>query len=193
MNTVVDDSTLAFFQQDESLVWSLEAFRRYERAVAFATHLSRRLCVYSGKVHQLYASYDILVPPDNTAELVIAPHLDNFLDMWFNIPEKAVQPTGQTIVPGRIVQKEGLALHTSDSHSGKGRVMPLEAGLRELRQQYDSAGDVFLPVITKGDLRAFRKEEPVMHLHRLDMNALGDKSAFERRDIRQGILKLLRG
>ncbi len=193
MTSVMADKALPGSLVDESLIWSLMAFRRHERAVSFATQLSRRLCVYSSKVHQLYASYDILVPEDGGgAELVISPHLENFLDMWFSIPEAAIRSTEFTIVPGHIVQREGLALHQTGGGAGQGRVVGLEPGLRLLREQYELRNDVFLPVITKGDLRAFRKEEPVMHLHRLDFNAMGDKSAFELRDIREGILKRLR-
>lgn len=178
---------------DESLIWSLMAFRSQERAVSFTEQLSKRLCVYSSKVHQLYASYEILVPEDGGGtELIVSPHLDNFLDMWFSIPEAAVRSTEFTIVPGHIVQREGLALHQTGKGAGQGRVVALEPGLRLLREQYELRNDVFLPVITKGDLRAFRREEPVMHLHRLDLNAMGDKSAFELRDIREGILKRLR-
>ena len=42
-------------------------------------------------------------------------------------------------------------------------------------------------MLTKGDLRAFRKQAPMLKLHRLDLREMRDKSRFELNDIRNGV------
>lgn len=188
------EGSAADLQSDESLVWSLEAFQNHQRAVAFVNHFSQYLCVYSSKVHQLYASYDIIVPMSGELELVVSPHLEEFLDTWYEIPEAAVVPTGYTILPGSVVQRQGAFLHMAASGAaGKGRAVPLTAGLKEVSEALDAQGDVFLPVITKGDLREVKKQDPTLHLHRLDLSAMKNKSRFELTDMRNAIRKKLFG
>ena len=188
------EGSAADIQSDESLVWSLRAFQDHQRAVAFVNHFSQYLCVYSSKVHQLYAAYDIIVPMEGDLELVVSPHLEEFLDTWYDIPEEAIKPAGFTILPGSVVQRQGAFLHLPDEKGGgKGRAVPLTAGLKEVSDAFDARDDVFLPVITKGDLRALRKQDPTLHLHRLDLTVMGNKSRFELSDMRNAIRKKLFG
>lgn len=188
------EGSAADIQPDESLVWSLDAFQNHQRAVAFVNHFSQYLCVYSSKVHQLYASYDIVVPIKGELELVVSPHLEEFLDTWYDIPEAAVVPTGYTILPGSVVQRQGAFLHMpASAGGGKGRAVPLTAGLKEVSEAFDTDGDVFLPIITKGDLRAVKKQDPTLHLHRIDLSVMKSKSRFELTDMRNAIRKKLFG
>lgn len=179
------------WQSDESLIWSLRAFDDHQRAVAFVEQFRASLCVYSSKVNQLYAKYDIVVPPEAHADLVVSPDLEAFTETWYSIPVKAVLPTGYTIMPGSMVGKPGLFLHMP-FEGNRGRVVPLEAGLRVLEEEYGARGEHFLPILTKGDLRAFRQQSPMLHLHHLSCKHMPEKSQFELRDISSTIRKKLR-
>ncbi len=66
------------------------------------------------------------------------------------------------------------------------RRVPLATGLRALIRQENTARP-FLPVITKGDLRAFDKDNPSLHLHRLVPDRLSNSSAMEINGIRRAI------
>lgn len=178
-------------QSDESLIWSLREFDDHRRAVEFVRHFRDSLCIYSNKVGQIYAAYDVIVPPGESPDLVVVPDLEAFTETWYDIPERAVRSTDYTIVPGGVVGRAGLFLHTRDK-DGKGKAVPLAAGLEAVSEEFRQRDDEFLPILTKGDLRAFKKQAPMLHLHRLDPKALGDKSRFELNDIRNSMRKKLR-
>lgn len=179
-------------QSDESLVWCLREFEDRRRALEFVRHFASTLAVFSNKVGQLYARYDVALPDSGEQELVVIPDLEAFTDTWFGIPDRAVKPTDYTIMPGGVVGKTGLFLHIPLGDSGKGRAVPLNAGLRAVSDEFTSRDEEFLPVLTKGDLRAFRKQAPMLKLHRLDLGEMRDKSRFELNDIRNGIRQKLR-
>jgi hypothetical protein len=178
-------------QSDESLIWSLSEFDDHRRAVEFVRHFRDSLCIYSHKVEQIYACYDVIVPPGDTPDLVVVPDLEAFTETWYSIPEKAILSTDYTIVPGGVVGRSGLYLHIKGAN-GKGRAMPLVAGLEQVSAELEQRGEEFLPMITKGDLRAFQKQAPMLHLHRLDAQVMQDKSRFELNDIRNSMRKKLR-
>jgi hypothetical protein len=178
-------------QTDESLIWSLEEFDDHRRAVEFVRHFRDSLCIYSHKVEQIYACYDVIVPAGASPDLVVVPDLEAFTDTWYSIPEQAILNTGYTIVPGGVVGRSGLYLHMKEA-DGKGKALPLATGLQRVSQQFDESGDEFLPILTKGDLRAFKKQAPMLHLHRLDAKKLSEKSRFELNDIRTSMRRKLR-
>lgn len=177
---------------DESLVWSLEAFQNHLRAVRFVRQFQSLLCVYSPRVQQLYGSYEVVAPRDHKQELVVFPDLFAFQDTWYRIPEGALQRTGALVVPGELVQAGGPHLRIPSSDGPRGRVVPLATGLRAMDRDYQQRGQPFLPVITKGDLRALRRKTPLLHLHRLELRSMGDKSRFELTDIAGTIRSRLR-
>ena len=177
---------------DESLVWSLRAFQDRARALDFVRHFSRSLSVYSRKVGQLYATYQVALTDAVAEEMVVMPNLEAFTETWYAIPERAILQTGYTIIPGALVGERGPCLYMPVAYSDRGRAMPLAQGLRRVAQEFAQRGEDFLPVLTKGDLKAFRKRAPVLHLHRIDLAAMYEKSRFERNDLSRGIKEKLR-
>ena len=64
--------------------------------------------------------------------------------------------------------------------------VPLKVGLWALMKK-ETKEVPFLPVITKGDLRAFRKDFPCLHLHRIQPSKLVDRSPMEIKAIQKVI------
>lgn len=178
-------------QSDESLIWSLSEFDDHRRAVEFVRHFRDSLCIYSNKVGQIYACYDVIVPSGDNPDLVVVPDLEAFTETWYDVQEKAIKSTDYTIVPGGVVGRSGLYLHMKDS-DGKGKAVPLAAGLQAVAEEFEARGEEFLPILTKGDLRAFKKQAPMLHLHRLDAKVMSEKSRFDLNDIRSSMKKKLR-
>jgi hypothetical protein len=192
MSSFTDDQTAGEMQSDESLIWSLRDFEDHRRAVEFARHFRSALCVYSSKVEQVYARYDIMVPRESVEELVVVPDLEAFTETFYGIPEAAIVDTGYTILPGGAVGRTGLFLHIPMGEGGKGRAVPLAAGLRAVSDEFQKEGREFMPILTKGDLRSFRKQAPMLHLHRVDLDAMRDKSRFELNDLKSTVRQKLR-
>jgi hypothetical protein len=69
--------------------------------------------------------------------------------------------------------------------------MPFKRALAQIISNQKKAGDVFLPVMMKGDLREFDQQMPYIHLHRLQVTRLSRLSSFERDDIQQTITRKL--
>src|SRR5690606_35160110 len=184
-------STAAAIQPDESLVWSLREFEDQRRALEFVRHFASTLAVFSNKVGHLYARYEVMLSSHGDEQLVVIPDMEAFTETWYGIPDRAIKPTHYTIVPGGVVGKSGLFLHIPVGDTGKGRAVPLAAGLRAVSDEFRARDEEFLPVLTKGDLRAFRKQAPMLKLHRLDLREMRDKSRFELNDIRNGIRQKL--
>lgn len=191
MSNPVISAAAAALQSDESLVWSLREFEDQRRALEFVRHFASTLSVFSNKVGHLYARYDVMLPQGGQEELIVVPDLEAFTDTWYGIPDRAVKPTDYTILPGGVVGKSGLFLHIPMGDGGKGRAVPLSAGLRAVTDEFLGRQEEFLPVLTKGDLRAFRKQAPMLKLHRLELREMRDKSRFELNDIRNGIRQKL--
>lgn len=191
MSNPVISAAAAALQSDESLVWSLREFEDQRRALEFVRHFASTLAVFSNKVGHLYARYDVMLPQGGQEELIVVPDLEAFTDTWYGIPDRAVKSTDYTILPGGVVGKSGLFLHIPMGDGGKGRAVPLSAGLRAVTDEFLGRQEEFLPVLTKGDLRAFRKQAPMLKLHRLDLREMRDKSRFELNDIRNGIRQKL--
>lgn len=192
MSSYTDNQSAGEMTSDESLIWNLSEFEDHRRAVEFARHFRSALCVYSSKVEQVYARYDIMVPRGTVEELVVVPDLEAFTETFYGIPESAIVDTGYTILPGGAVGRTGLYLHIPMGEGGKGRAVPLGAGLRAVADEFNAKGDDFLPILTKGDLRSFRKQSPMLHLHRVKLDAMKDKSRFELNDVKTTIRQKLR-
>lgn len=175
-----------------ALTRALSGVWRPSRAVRFVRRFQNVLCVYSPRVHQLYGSYEVVVPRDQTRDLVVFPDLFAFHDTWYHIPGRALQRTGLLVLPGEMVNAEGLHIRIPFGDGRRGRVVPLSRGLRAVRREWHERGRPFLPVITRGDLRALRRRTPLLHLHRLEPRAMHDKSRFELSDISGAIQERLR-
>jgi hypothetical protein len=63
--------------------------------------------------------------------------------------------------------------------------------LAQIISNQKKAGDLFLPILIKGDLREFDQQMPYLHLHRLQIGRLDRLSAFERDDIQSTITRKL--
>lgn len=169
------------------LIWDLDEFENHERAAAFVRQFQDTLCVYSGTVEQLYTNYDVSVPRDLEKSLIILPNPYAFHDTYNRVNEEAVRPTRFVIMPGELAGGKGLHIRIPFTNR-KSRTVPLATGLRALMRAYEDEGDYFLPVITKGDLRAFRADLPVLHLHRFLPSELTNVSPFDASTMRKSIL-----
>lgn len=176
----------------DHLIWHLNHFRNHDRAIRFAQQFQETLCVYSGPVQQLYTNYEISVPEQDDRSLIILPNPYAYHDTFNSIAEEAVQPTGMSILPGDLYGKEGLFLTLPLIQDGKRsfRPVPLKVGLLALFR-HEKPERPFLPVITKGDLRTFRKDSPSLHLHRILPGELIDRSEMEVRGIQKVIREKL--
>lgn len=176
----------------DHLIWQLNHFDNHQRAIRFVRQFQETLCVYSGPVSQLYTNYEINVPEADDRSLIILPNPYAYHDTFNGIPEESVRPTGISIVPGELVGRDGLYLMLPMHKDGRrvARPVPLRAGLWALMKR-DRPDDPFLPVITKGDLRAFRKDDPCLHLHRIIPARITERSPMEVNGIRRVIREKL--
>lgn len=180
-------------QAPDHLIWQLNHFDNHQRAIRFVKQFQETLCVFSGPVSQLYTNYEISVPEADDRSLIILPNPYAYHDTFNGIPENSVKPTGINIIPGDLVGKEGLHITLPMLRNGERvvRPVPLKAGLWALmkREKEDAP---FLPVITKGDLRAFRKDDPCLHLHRIIPARLTERSRMEVSSIQRVIREKLK-
>ena len=176
----------------DHLIWQLNHFNNHQRAINFVKQFQDTLCVFSGPVSQLYTNYEISVPEADDRSLIILPNPYAYHDTFNSIPEDSVKATGITIVPGDLVDKEGLHMMLPMMRDGQRVVRPvaLKAGLWALMKR-EKAHDPFLPVITKGDLRSFRKDDPCLHLHRIIPARLTERSRMEVSSIQRVIREKL--
>ena len=104
----------------------------------------------------------------------------------------AVRKTGLCVLPGAVLGKPGLLLTTQLRDDGPApRTMPFKPALAQIISNQKKIGDVFLPILMKGDLREFDQKMPYIHLHRLQVQRLTRLSSFERDDIQQTITRKL--
>ncbi|MCC2636394.1 MAG: hypothetical protein K0Q68_113 [Moraxellaceae bacterium] len=168
--------------QSEHLVWDLGKLNDHDRATRFIMRFQQSLCVYSPPVEQLYTNYEIIVPDEDGRKLIILPNPHAFHDTFSHINEDAIAQTSLFIAP----DAEGkLQLQVPLSNGGR-RSMPLGVGLNFIQTKLGP--DVpFLPVLTKGDLREFKQEMPILHLHRIVLSKVTRHSELEIRTIRKSI------
>lgn len=176
----------------EHLVWHLNHFQNFKRARNFVQQFQETLCVYSGPVQQLYTNYDINVPEDEARSLIILPNPYADHDTFNGIPEHSVTPTGMMILPGETQNKKGLylSLRMLRDNETVTRYVPLKIGLYALMRK-ETPENPFLPVITKGDLRAFRRDAPCLHLHRIAPRQLTERSQMEIKSLQKVIREKL--
>jgi hypothetical protein len=174
-------------QMSQHLIWDLDDFENHQRAASFVKQFQDTLCVYSGFVEQLYTNYDVSLPRDMEKSLIILPNPYAFHDTYSRINEEAVRSTNFVIMPGELAGGKGLHIRIPFNNR-KARTVPLANGLRAIMRAYEDQEDYFLPVITKGDLRAFRRDLPVLHLHRFLPSRLKNSSRLDANTMRKAIL-----
>ena len=166
--------------QNPDLAWDLDQFAQRSRATEFVTQFQATMCVYSPTVELLYATYEILFPEEPDAKLVILPDKNAYYDTFTRIVSDWVKPTGLYIVPGELINRSGL--HLANVTAGRtlgSRQIPFVSGIRAIMAARSSK-DPFLPVLTKGDLREFEQNWPVLHLHRICLPGLTHLSNLDR-------------
>lgn len=178
--------------QNQDLIWDLDSIARRELAERFIRLFENRLCVYSESVRQLYTNYNLHFPADYGRKMVILPNPYAFHDTLHGIEAVAVRKTGLCVLPGLVQGKPGLLLSTQMGNGSLApRSMPFKPALAQIISNQKKIGDVFLPVLMKGDLREFDQQTPYLHLHRLQLDRLVRLSSFERDDIQQTITRKL--
>lgn len=174
---------------NKDLVWDLDRFKQQQQAAEFIQLFENKLCVFSQSVQQLYSNYSVFFPEDHNRKMVVLPDPHAYHDTYFNIAAAAVSPTGLNIIPGAMVGREGLHITVpvrAPDGSKKTKAVPLQKGLGLINQRFPQ-GRRFLPVLMKGDLREFEARMPLLHLHRIQVHLLTDRSELERGSIERTI------
>jgi hypothetical protein len=176
--------------ENPDLAWDIEGIDR-DRAVDFIMQFETTLCVYSASVEQLYSTYNIYFPREHHRRMVILPDPGAFHDTFHGIIPEAVVMTGLYIIPGELIGEPGLYLANVKKDRTLGdRRIPFEAGMRTIiRNRPDD--DPFLPVLAKGDLRGFEESWPVLHMHRVKLSKLAERSELDRTNIRNVVTEKL--
>ncbi len=178
---------------NSDLVWDLEHITQQQRATDFVKRFENKLCVFSPSVKQLYSNYSIFFPEDQQHNMVVLPDPYAFHDTFNHIPADAVQATGLHIVPGDVINREGLYIViTQKDKNVRSIPIPFKEGLRQILKRFQGS-DPFLPVLQKGDLREFDTEMPCLHLHRLRLNSLSGLSPLERQGVKNVISEKIMG
>ena len=181
----------AALPENQDLAWDLEDFNNSQRAMDFVMQFESTLCVYSPSVEQVYTTYNMFFPKEWEGKLVILPDPAAYHDTFFNIEAKAIAATGLYIVPGQLLNRQGLFLANIDENRNLGkRQIPFEAGMRAIMKKRPK-GDPFLPMLAKGDLREFEQSWPVMHLHRVKPKVLNQLSDLDRNSLANVITEKL--
>lgn len=186
------DAMQSSIDAPEHLRWSLSDFDNHRRAIDFVQRFSENLCVFSTAVEQVFTNYTIIVPENLDRTLVILPNPYAFHDTFHGVEPNAVTATGLRIVPCDDKGHDGLFLQIPlKGQGGNSRTVPLSVGLKMLEQRLSHTPDGFLPVITKGDLRAFRQDLPSLHLHRISPSKLEKRSRLEQDGIKHAVQEKL--
>lgn len=168
---------------NSDLAWDMDQFSQAERAMDFVRQFETTLCVYSPSVEQIYSTYNMFFPDDWDRKLVILPDAGAYHDTFYHVDRRAITATGINIIPGELIDQEGLYLANVDENRSLGpRQVPFEAGLRAIIGKRPT-NDPFLPVLAKGDLRELHQSWPVLHLHRVNPRAIPNMSELDRTNL----------
>ena len=182
---------MAALPENPDLAWDISAGIDRDVARDFIMQFETTLCVYSPSVEQLYSTYNIYFPEEYDRKMVILPDPAAFHDTFNGVVPEAVSVTGLYIIPGELIDKPGLYLANVNKDRTLGnRRIPFETGLRTIMKNR-SQNDPFLPVLAKGDLRSFEQSWPVLHLHRIKLESLSERSALDRTNIQNVVLEKL--
>jgi len=179
--------------KNQDLVWEMDSMARRGLAERFMKLFENRLCVYSESVSQIYTNYNLHFPIEMGRKMIVLPNPYAFHDTLHRIDPSAVIKTGLCVLPGVALGKPGLLLTNRIGADGPPpKTMPFKRALAQIISQQMKIGDVFLPILMKGDLREFDQQMPYIHLHRLQVSRLTRLSGYERESIQKTItLKLM--
>ncbi|GAA3924758.1 hypothetical protein [Litoribacillus peritrichatus] len=171
-------------KENEDLIWDLDDFGKQQLAKQFAMLFENRLCVYSESVEQLYTNYSMNFPSNQNSKMVVLPNPYAYHDTISHINFDAIKPTGIVVLPGELVGRSGLhvTILVKNKHVAN-KPIPFKKAIAHVVGTHKKAGDTFLPVLVKGDLREFNQTLPYMHLHRIKPEFLAMLSEFDRSDI----------
>jgi hypothetical protein len=179
----------------KDLIWDLEHLRKRQHAKDLILGIENKLCVFSGSVEQIYTSYDIFFPKEESRKVVILPNPYAHHDTFFGISDDAVQATGLFIVgsseTSSTQERKGLGLVLPINRKEKKfRRVPIDIGLKLINDKR-SPDRPFLPILMKGDLREFNANTPCLHLHSLDLRKVRMLSNLEIKSLEEVILERL--
>jgi len=171
-------------QINNDLVWDLGGFSYPEAAVSFLKRFEQSFCVFSKSVQQIYSNYELMRTGPQSKTVVALPNPYAHHDIFFNILEEAVLPTGMVIMPGEVSgASEWVLCYRGALKSNKWRGMPLVDGLEKFKYKYGE-DDPLLPILINTDLRrSGQAQKPLMHLHRVSLKKLKNLSDLELGDI----------
>lgn len=174
---------------NNDLVWDLDQFTQRKLAQEFVLHFENRICVYSGSVEQIYTSYNVFFPKEENRKLVILPNPFVHHDIFHNVPEVAVRPTGLMIVPDYYSAERQKMMLRIPLRKGADpyRLVPLNAGLRLINSRRPP-DQPLLPMLVKGDLRELDESTPSLHLHSINLKKVDSLSPMEIAGIKAVIL-----
>jgi hypothetical protein len=178
-------------QRELSRQFAARAVEKRYVAERFIRLFENRLCVYSESVSQLYTNYGLHFPTEIGRKMVVLPNPYAFHDTLHHISPLSVRKTGLCVLPGQFQDHKGLLLARLGSNGEMLQARPFKSALAQIISKLKQSGDVFLPVLVKGDLREFDQRMPYLHLHRLQLVNLPHLSAFERNDLQQTVTRKL--
>jgi hypothetical protein len=173
-------------KDNEDLIWDFNEFAKQQLAKQFAMLFENRLCVYSESVEQLYTNYSMNFPSTLNSKMVVLPNPYAYHDTISRINFDAIKPTGIVVLPGELVGRNGLQVTILVKNKQvSNKPIPFKKAIAHVVGTHRKAGDTFLPVLVKGDLREFNQTLPYLHLHRIRPEYLAMLSEFDRSDIRR--------
>lgn len=178
-------------KSNPDLIWDLDRVEKRDLAERFIRLFENRLCVYSESVSQLYTNYGLHFPSEIGRKMVVLPNPYAFHDTLHHISPLSVRKTGLCVLPGEFHDHKGLLLARLGSNGEMLQARPFKSALAQIISKLKESGDMFLPVLVKGDLREFDQRMPYLHLHRLQLSNLPHLSAFERNDLQQTVTRKL--
>ena len=126
------------------LAWDLDDFAHRQRAMDFVMQFEHTLCVYSPTVAQIYSTYNMYFPKDMERRLVILPDPTAFHDTFNRIAHEAVTATGLHIVPGELIETEGLFIaNVNEGRELSKRKVPFETALRTIMANRSGRRSIF--------------------------------------------------
>lgn len=177
--------------ENNDLQWELDEFLDHEVAKNFVMRFENLLCVFSPSVKQIYTNYSMFFPREDNHKMVVLPNDEAYHDTFQHIDPDSVVKTGIYIMPGEVIGKTDLLLAIPDkNYENNLKFLPLKQGLLGIFNTMKGDKPV-LPLLTKGDLRGFETKHPSLHLHRIVLDKLEERSSLERNGIKSVIKEKL--
>jgi hypothetical protein len=170
-------------QAPDDLGVSLDSFAQPELAADFFMQLDNLFAVFSPSVKKLYSSYNAtLLNTAGKGKIVVVPDFSNFSTIYSHISLDAVSSSSVMVFPGAAHGRDGIYMAGKDKN-GKMVASPIHMGIQKVLAG-DYQDGAFIPVILMKELQQLpNRPHPCIHLHKLDLNKLLSRSAFDRKSI----------